>query len=219
MREAAFGNVEKGEEEAGAGLKLVPANDGVEAEAALAFAIAGAAARAESLAKDLNTRFPLDTQMQSLRLPAIRAQLALDRKNPTEALDRWPSAGDLEAGSNPIHDQSFLPLSGVRTRRGILGGWARQRCYRRVSEDSRPQRHRLELLDGSVGASRSSSCQRLAIENLTGGGCRCCACPGACRLPGFPYALERRQPRHPHPEASESGVREARAEQHVVQEG
>ena len=39
-------------------------------------------AQAESLAHDLGKRFPLDNQMQSLWLPAIQAQLALDRKNP-----------------------------------------------------------------------------------------------------------------------------------------
>jgi hypothetical protein len=49
--------------------------------------MAGDAARAESLAQDLNQRFPLNTQMQSLWLPTIRAQLALDRKNPADALN------------------------------------------------------------------------------------------------------------------------------------
>jgi tetratricopeptide (TPR) repeat protein len=48
------------------------------------------------LAQDLNKRFPLDTQMQSLWLPAIRAQLALDRKNQPEALDA------LQAAVSPI---------------------------------------------------------------------------------------------------------------------
>jgi tetratricopeptide (TPR) repeat protein len=55
-------------------------------EAALAFAMAGDVARAESLAQSLNKRYPLHTQMQSLWLPAIRAQLALDRKNSSEAV-------------------------------------------------------------------------------------------------------------------------------------
>jgi hypothetical protein len=50
----------------------------VESEAALIFAMAGDTARAESLAQDLRKRFPLDTQMQSLWLPAIQAQLALN---------------------------------------------------------------------------------------------------------------------------------------------
>ena len=54
--------------------------------------MAGEASRAESLARDLNQRFPLDTQMHSLWLPAIRAQLALNRKNPTDALTALQAA-------------------------------------------------------------------------------------------------------------------------------
>ena len=42
--------------------------------------MAGDAARAESLGQDLNTQFPLHTQIQSLWLPSIRAQLALNRQ-------------------------------------------------------------------------------------------------------------------------------------------
>ncbi len=34
-------------------------------------------------------------------------------------------------------------------------------------------------------------------------------CPGTRRLQRFPRAVERRRPRHPHPEASQSRVREA----------
>ena len=68
-------------------LELAPASQGVEDEAALAFAMAGDTARADSLAQDLGKRFPLDTQMQSLWLPAIQAQLALGRKNPAVALN------------------------------------------------------------------------------------------------------------------------------------
>jgi hypothetical protein len=38
------------------------------------------------LASELHKLYPLDTQMQSLRLPAIQAQSALDNKNPAAAL-------------------------------------------------------------------------------------------------------------------------------------
>ena len=69
-------------------MKLAPASQGVESEAALAFAMAGETARAEPLVQDLGKRFPLDTQMQSLWLPAIRAQLALNRKSPALAVDQ-----------------------------------------------------------------------------------------------------------------------------------
>ena len=207
QREAAFGNLVDAKQDAAQGLKLYPASEGVEVEAALAFAMAGDAARAESLAQDLNKRFPLDTQMQSLWLPAIRAQLALNRRNPTDALNDLQAASSIELGS--VRSASVLPLSHIHSRRGISRGWAGERSRRRVPEDSRPQRHRLELLDGSVGASGRGSCQRLAVENLAGSGCRCRPRPGARRLQRLPHSLERRRPRHPNPEASQSRVREA----------
>jgi hypothetical protein len=50
------------------------------------------------LAQDLTKRFPLDTQIQSLWLRAIRAQLALDRKNPPDALNGLEAAGPIELG-------------------------------------------------------------------------------------------------------------------------
>jgi tetratricopeptide (TPR) repeat protein len=98
QREAAYGNSAEAPKLAEEALKLAPASQGVESEAALAFAMAGDAARAESLARDLGKRFPLDTQMQSLWLPAIQAQLALDRKNPALALSTLQAASGIELG-------------------------------------------------------------------------------------------------------------------------
>ena len=94
--EAAYGNPAEARQSAAEALKLAPTSQGVEVEAALAFAMAGDTARAESLAQDLGKRFPLDTQMQSLWLPAIQAQLALDKKNPAAALTA------LQAAAPPI---------------------------------------------------------------------------------------------------------------------
>jgi tetratricopeptide (TPR) repeat protein len=99
QREAAFGNATDAKQEAAQGLKLYPASQGVEVEAALAFAMAGDTTRAESLAQDLNKRFPLDTQMQSLWLPAIKAQLALNQKNPADALTDLQAASPIELGA------------------------------------------------------------------------------------------------------------------------
>src|SRR5207249_1787956 len=86
QREAAFGISGEARPSAAEALKLAPASQGAKAEAALAFALAGDAARAESLAQDLGKRFPPDTQMQSLWLPAIQAQLELNQNNPALAL-------------------------------------------------------------------------------------------------------------------------------------
>jgi tetratricopeptide (TPR) repeat protein len=102
QREAVFGNTFYGKQEAAQGLKLYPASQGVEAEAALAFALADDVGKAGSLAQDLNKRFPLDTQMQSIWLPVIRAQVALSKKNPGEALS------DLQGTAPPIEMGSFL---------------------------------------------------------------------------------------------------------------
>jgi eukaryotic-like serine/threonine-protein kinase len=98
LGESAFGNAAESRQSAAEALKLAPTSQGVESEAALAFALGGDTARAESLAQDLGKRFPLDTQMQSLWLPAIQAQLALDRKNPTSALNVLQAASPIELG-------------------------------------------------------------------------------------------------------------------------
>jgi Flp pilus assembly protein TadD len=103
LREAAFGNSPEATQAAAEGLKLVPTSQDVAVEAALAFAMAGNAARAESMAEDLNRRLPLDTQMQSLWLPAIHAQLALNRRNPAVALNTLQAALPIELGSSCLY--------------------------------------------------------------------------------------------------------------------
>jgi tetratricopeptide (TPR) repeat protein/class 3 adenylate cyclase len=98
LEEAADGNAAEARQMAAAALKLAPASQGMESEAALAFAMAGDTARAESLAQDLGKRFPLDTQTQSLWLPAIQAQLALDKRDPASALTALQAASSIELG-------------------------------------------------------------------------------------------------------------------------
>ncbi|MGA2646966.1 MAG: protein kinase, partial [Candidatus Sulfotelmatobacter sp.] len=96
LQQAAYGNPAEARQSAGEALKLAPTSQGVGVESALAFAMAGDTGRADSLAQDLGKRFPLDTQMQSLWLPAIQAQLALDRKNAASAVTV------LQAAASPI---------------------------------------------------------------------------------------------------------------------
>jgi hypothetical protein len=86
QREAAYGMAAKARPLAAEAMKMAPASQGTEVEAALAFALAGDEARAERVAQDLEKRFPLDTQVKFLWLPAINAQLALDHNNPALAL-------------------------------------------------------------------------------------------------------------------------------------
>ena len=98
LEQAAYGNPKEARQSAAEAVKLAPASQGVESEAALAFAMSGDEARAESLARDLGKRFPLDTQMQSLWLPAIQAQLALNKKNPGTALKVLQASSAIEFG-------------------------------------------------------------------------------------------------------------------------
>jgi len=106
QREAAFGYPVEARQESEGALKITPASRAAQSEAALAFAMAGDTARAESMAEDLGKRFPLDTQMQSIWLPAIQAQSALNRKNPSLALSLLQAApfpielGIIDFGNN-----------------------------------------------------------------------------------------------------------------------
>jgi Tfp pilus assembly protein PilF len=98
QREAAYGYPAEARQAAAEALKLVPTSQGVALEAALAFAMAGDAEKTESLAQDLGKRFPLGTQMQTQWLPALQAQLALNKKNPAPALAGLQAALPLEFG-------------------------------------------------------------------------------------------------------------------------
>ncbi len=100
-REAAFGNVARARKDAARALGLAPTSQRVEIGAALALAIAGDSAKAELLVQDLNKRFPLHTQLQSLWLPTIEAQISLTKKKPDAAIDRLQVTAPMELGYTP----------------------------------------------------------------------------------------------------------------------
>ena len=123
QREAAYGNPVEARQGAAGAVKLAPESPGAAAEAALAFAMAGDTGRAESLAQDLEKRFPLDTQMQSLWLPAIRAQLALDENHPAPALTSLQAASTIELGTIPfVNNVSCLYPTYVRGEAYLAAG-------------------------------------------------------------------------------------------------
>ena len=127
LEQAAFGNPAEARQSAAEALKLAPTSQGVEVEAALAFAMAGDTARAESMAQDLGKRFPLDTQMQSLWLPAIQAQLALGRKNPAAALTALQAASTIELGSiSFLNNVSCLYPTYVRGEAYLAAGQGKE---------------------------------------------------------------------------------------------
>ncbi|MGA2901481.1 MAG: protein kinase, partial [Candidatus Acidiferrales bacterium] len=103
VQQAAYGSSADAKQSATEALKLAPASQGVQLETALAFAMAGDATRAEAMAQELAKAHPLDTQIQSLWLPAIRAQLALNKKDSAGALSALePVTSPLELGQIPF---------------------------------------------------------------------------------------------------------------------
>src|SRR5258708_402853 len=85
--------------------------------------MAGDSARAEAMAQNLAKRFPLDTQVQSIWLPAIRAQLALNKKNPAAALTALRTADSIELGQiNFIANISCLYPTYVRGESYLAAG-------------------------------------------------------------------------------------------------
>lgn len=100
IMEAAYGNATEAQRSAAEALKLAPASEGGEAESALAFAMSEGTKRAAALAQELENRYPLNLQMQSLWLPAIRTQIALsgDRKNSAVALSAFPADSAVDFG-------------------------------------------------------------------------------------------------------------------------
>ena len=104
FQRAAYGDAAEARQLAAEALKLAPANPGAAIEAAIAFAVVGDTARSESLARDLNKRYPIGTQMQALWLPAIQARLALDRKNPAVAIHALQPASAIELGLIPFYN-------------------------------------------------------------------------------------------------------------------
>jgi hypothetical protein len=73
---------------------------------AVALALTGDTAAAEKLAAELDRNYPLDTLVQRYRLPAIRAALALQRKDPHRAVELLQVTSPLELGD----DGNLLPV-------------------------------------------------------------------------------------------------------------
>jgi eukaryotic-like serine/threonine-protein kinase len=71
----------------------------VEYGAAFTLALAGDSTRSEALSKDLEERFGEDTAVRVSYIPVIRAQLALNRSEPAEAVNLLQRAAPYELGA------------------------------------------------------------------------------------------------------------------------
>jgi eukaryotic-like serine/threonine-protein kinase len=86
LREGLFGNLDEARRLAAAALAR-STERGVQSDAALALAYAGDDKRAQAVADDLNKSFPEDTVIQFVDLPTIRARLAINKGNYSEAIE------------------------------------------------------------------------------------------------------------------------------------
>jgi ATP/maltotriose-dependent transcriptional regulator MalT len=98
LREALFGNADAARQNAAAAVALAPGSHDAEAQAALAYALAGDTAHAQSLGDDLGKRFPQDTVVQSVWLPTIHAQIETDGKNPARSIELLQVTAPYELG-------------------------------------------------------------------------------------------------------------------------
>jgi DNA-binding winged helix-turn-helix (wHTH) protein/tetratricopeptide (TPR) repeat protein len=103
MREALFGNLAEARHQAEAAVALSNTRD---VKARSAFALALARGPAERLVEDLAHRFPEDTTVQFIFLPVIRAQLALNRRDPAGALKELDAAAPFDL-ANASPEQLF----------------------------------------------------------------------------------------------------------------
>ena len=86
LLEAYFGNRDRARQEAAAALAITSTRN-VQPQAALAFAWAGDATRAQAVVADLAKRYPKNILISSYFVPTIRAVVELNRGNASAALD------------------------------------------------------------------------------------------------------------------------------------
>jgi DNA-binding winged helix-turn-helix (wHTH) protein/tetratricopeptide (TPR) repeat protein len=96
--EADSGNRQQSRADADAAMKLAPTRN-VRPMAALALARSGDTAAAEKLANELDKSFPRGTLVQEYWLPAIRAAVALQHKDPNRAIGFLQVASAVELSS------------------------------------------------------------------------------------------------------------------------
>jgi serine/threonine protein kinase len=135
LREALFGNSASAQERATAALRLSNGRD-VQLLAALAFAVAGDATRAQALAEDFKKRFPEDTVVQFVYLPTMHGQLALIHREPAKAIEILQSSSRYELG-----------MEGSSVAISLYPVWVRGEAYRASGQGSEAIREYQKILD------------------------------------------------------------------------
>jgi eukaryotic-like serine/threonine-protein kinase len=109
LREAFFGNTTKATKSAMTALERSH-NREVVFGAALALAISGNSARAETLATDLEKRFPEDTIVRFSYLPVVRARILLNRGEASKAIEQLQVSAPYELGAPRLLFGALYPI-------------------------------------------------------------------------------------------------------------
>ena len=148
LREALFGNSAKGQEGASAAMALSNGRE-VQFIAAMAYAIAADTNKAQALANDLNKRFPEDTVVQMNYLPSAGAQIALNHRDTSKAIELLQPAIQYELGQ--MGSGAISP--------SIYPAWVRAEAYRAAGQGAEAAReyqkildHRGVVINGIIGA-------------------------------------------------------------------
>jgi len=148
LRDALFGNSAKGQEGAAAAMALSNGRE-VQFVAAMAYAIAADTNKAEALANDLNKRFPEDTVVQMNYVPSIRAQIALNHRDTSKAIELLQPAIQYELGQ----------MGSGAVSPSLYPAWVRGEAYRAAGEGAEAAReyqkildHRGVVVNGPIGA-------------------------------------------------------------------
>ena len=110
LDEVVFGSYAEAERNAETSLKIARSRGSLH-DAACAFALAGNFGKAEALASELARRYPLDTLVNSVSVPSIRALIEIKRGNGEKAVELLKAAEPYEAGNGQalyIHGQAYL---------------------------------------------------------------------------------------------------------------
>ena len=193
LREAFFGNATAATQRASSALALAKDRE-VEYGAALALALAGNSSRAQTLADDLEKNFPEDTSVRFSYLPVLRAILALNRRQPSKAIEALERAAPYELGTPRSNLQGFFGA--------LYPVYVRGQAYLSAHQGAEAAAEFQKIIDhrGILASDPIRRAGALAIS----AGVRSIGRygEGKIRLSGFPHDVEAGRFRHPRSEAS-----------------
>ena len=108
LREAFFDNARLARQRADLALQLSTSRD-VEYASAFALALSGDSSRSETLADNLSSNFPQDTEVIFTYVPTLRALLALNQRYPVKAVEVLQSAIPYELGARTRSHRLYAP--------------------------------------------------------------------------------------------------------------